>query len=316
MSQLVSSMENAKGKLSGRELAQALFRGRRVPGKAWQRSYYRCKFLLRYFTTLSHSGPWLDYLARCPLLDQMLSSQPGLPCKLHRPYLAANINHQQRLAALTHHYSFIQSRLPRCLLDGHLSRDGAPLATLEGKNSRRYHVRLCSLDQMNREGEATLTFTDDQNAMLAAITFVIRPELGATLFIGGLQGPHRQCLHEAVHSATKACHGLFPKRLALEALTLLAAKMDVQQLLAVGNKTHMYQDWRYFYKSKAFLHADYDKFWLSMNGQLQEQGYFHLPSRLTRKPMEQLPSKKRSEYRRRYALMDQLADQIAAHFEP
>jgi hypothetical protein len=77
----------------------------------------------------------------------------------------------------------------------------------------------------------------------------------------------------------------------------------------------MYQDWRYFYKSKSFLHADYDKFWLSMNGQLQEQGYFRLPSRLARKPMEQLPSKKRAEYRRRYALLDRLADQVMAHFQ-
>jgi hypothetical protein len=318
MSQLVSNLENAKDpdvKLSGQELAQALFRGRLVPGKAWQRNYYRLKFLLRHLTTRAHSGPWLDYLAQCPLLEQMLNAQPGLPCKLHRPYLAANINHQQRLAALTHHYTFMQSQLPRRLLDGHLSRDGARLASIEARNDQHYHLRLCSLDQMNREGEVTLSFTDDQDAMLAAITFVIRPEQGATLFIGGLQGPRRQCPHEAIHSATKACHGLFPKRLALEALTQLAAKMGVQQILAVGNQTHMYQDWRYFYKSKSFLHADYDKFWLSMNGQLQEQGYFRLPSRLARKPMEQLPSKKRAEYRRRYALLDRLADQVMAHFQ-
>ncbi|WP_413723780.1 VirK/YbjX family protein [Sodalis sp. RH16] len=315
MSQVVSNRERSRNGLSGWQLALSLFRGTLVPGIAWQRRFYRYKFMLRYLYTHSYSGPWLEQLAKCPLLTQMLASQPGLPCKLHRPYLAANMSAEKQLAALGHHYDYIQARLPRPLLEGHLSRDGFTLATLTAKNDRIFHLRLCSLDRLNREGEATLLFCDDGNVMLAEMTFVITPERGATLFIGGLQGGRRQLSHETIHSATKACHGLFPKRLVLETAILLGREMGVNQILAVGNRTHMHQEWRYFYKSKRFLHADYDNFWLSMNAQPQAQGYFSLPLGIPRKCLTAVPSKKRAEYRRRYGLLDQLAAQVSGHFE-
>lgn len=313
MSQLVSSLEKPDS-LTGWQLAFALFRGRMMPGVAWQRTAYRYKFLFRYFCTLPYSAPWLRYLAQSPLLPQMLAAQPGLPCKMHRPYLAANICHKQQLSALLFHYGYIQEHLPTPLLNGHLTPMGFTLAEIDARDGQRYFLRLGSLDHLNREGEATVLFTDDNNIMLAEMTFAVTPEQGATLFIGGLQGAHRDIPHDAIHSATKSCHGLFPKRLVLEAVLLLAARLGIHRILAVGNGTHMYQAWRYFYKKKKFLHADYDNFWISLNGQRNDQGHFQLPLSIARKPLEALPSKKRAEYRRRYELLDQLTRQINAHF--
>ncbi|WP_413734507.1 VirK/YbjX family protein [Sodalis sp. RH21] len=313
MSQLVSSLEKPR-LLTGWQLALALFRGKLVPGMAWRHRFYRGKFLFRHLWTAAYSVPWLRYLACCPILPEILQSQPGLPCKLHRPYLASNMNHKQQLAALVYHYDYIQQHLPRPLLNGHLTRSGIVLATLEGKNGQQFYLRLGSLDNLNREGEATVLITDERGVMLAEMTFVITPEQGTTLFIGGLQGAQRQVPHEAIHLATKSCHGLFPKRLVLEAVTLLATNLGARQILAVGNRTHMYQEWRYFYKKKGFLHADYDNFWLSMQAQPHGEGYFRLPLAITRKGLETLPSKKRAEYRRRYELLDRLAAQINAFF--
>lgn len=56
--------------------------------------------------------------------------------------------------------------------------------------------------------------------------------------------------------------------------------------------------------------ADYDSFWLSIGGEKQENGNFMLPLVMPRKPMEEIASKKRSEYRRRYALLDSLIQQM------
>ncbi|WP_410015921.1 VirK/YbjX family protein [Sodalis sp. C49] len=313
MSQLVSSLEKPDS-LTGWQLALALFFGKLMPGAAWARPVYRCKFMLRYLCTFAYSAPWLAYLAQSPLLPQMLASQPGLPCKLHRPYLAANMRRKQRLDALLFHYTYTQAHLPPALLNGHLTGAGIILAELAARDGRRFYLRLDSLDHLNREGEATVLLTDEHHVMLAEITFAITPGQGATLFIGGLQGAGRQVAHEAIHAATKSCHGLFPKRLALETVMLLAANLDIQRILAVGNNSHMYRARRYSSKKRRFLHADYDNFWLSLNGQRDEQGYFHLPLSIPRKPLETVPSKKRAEYRRRYELLDQLARQINAHF--
>jgi uncharacterized protein VirK/YbjX len=45
-----------------------------------------------------------------------------------------------------------------------------------------------------------------------------------------------------------------------------------------------------------------------------ESGYFLLPEHITRKPIDDVVSKKRAEYRRRYQLLDELEQGMAEHF--
>jgi hypothetical protein len=72
----------------------------------------------------------------------------------------------------------------------------------------------------------------------------------STLFIGGLQGAKAHVPHELIQGATKACHGLFPKRLLVEAAMTLGAAFPVEQIVAVSNDTHIYRSWRYRKKKR------------------------------------------------------------------
>ena len=78
----------------------------------------------------------------------------------------------------------------------------------------------------------------------------------------------------------------------------------------MSNATHIYRSWRYRKKKEGKLLADYDSFWLSLGGQKQDNGHFMLPLAMPRKPMEEIASKKRAEYRRRYALLDSLTQHV------
>ncbi|CDL31726.1 Virulence factor VirK [Enterobacter hormaechei] len=91
----------------------------------------------------------------------------------------------------------------------------------------------------------------------------------------------------------------------------LAGAFPVEQILAVSNATHIYRSWRYRKKKEGKLLADYDSFWRSLGGQQQDNGNFALPLTMPRKPMEEIASKKRSEYRRRYTLLDSLIQQVS-----
>ena len=121
--------------------------------------------------------------------------------------------------------------------------------------------------------------------------------------------------HDQIQLATKACHGLFPKRLLLEAVCLLAKRFAASQIVAVSNETHIYRSWRYAKKKKDKLHADYDSFWESLGGYKDVQGIYHMPLQVARKSLDEIASKKRAEYRRRYELLDSMAAQIDAWFD-
>ena len=296
---------------SGWQLFKNLALGKLTPGLAWQNPAYRRKFVLRSLAAPVTTSRLLTRLAKQPCLMQLLQAQPGLPCRMHRPWLTVNMERQHALESLNWHYQTMIRQLPATLLQGYLSKQGATLLTLTGKDEQHFTVRLCADAFMDKEGEATLVFCDDQNTVLAEITFTLCPFAGkSTLFIGGLQGAKAHVPHERIQKATKACHGLFPKRLLVEAAMTLGAAFPVEQIVAVSNDTHIYRSWRYRKKKEGKLLADYDSFWLSLGGEKQESGNFMLPLVMPRKPMEEIASKKRSEYRRRYELLDSLIQQV------
>lgn len=297
------------------QLMAALITGDKVPSKAWKRTAFRLKFLSRsllYWPTTRHL---LSTLAANPLLDKILSAQPYLPCKLHRPYLAANMSRTARLYALRDHYDLITQRMPLKVRLGHLNSQPFTLSCAQDKNGEQIYLQLNAIDNLNKEGEATLLLRNAKGIMLAEITFTLMNyQQQPTLFIGGLQGSNGDGAHTEIQYTTKACHGLFPKRLVLEGISYLAQHLGIRQLIAVGNSTHIYQNWRYYSKKRALRRADYDQFWLSMGGKPLDNGYFLLPERIARKPIEDIASKKRAEYRRRYQLLDELQQGFATHF--
>ncbi|WP_424141161.1 DUF535 family protein [Sodalis glossinidius] len=84
-------------------------------------------------------------------------------------------------------------------------------------------------------------------------------------------------------------------------LQLINGEIKVQQIIAVGDKSHVFQSARYRSSKQNVFFVHYDEFWASVEGSPMAGGLYGLPKRITRKSMDDLPSKKRAEYRRRYA---------------
>lgn len=295
---------------SGKQLFQLLSRGELTPGLAWQNPAYRRKFILRSMLTPFSTSTLLSRLAALPQLPQMLKVQPGLPCRLHRPWLSMNMPRKQAASALVWHYERMSDRLPEWVMNGYLSQSGVTLTTLTGRDETTYSIRLLADAFLDKEGEATLIFCDAQDTVLAELTFTLCPFKGKeTLYIGGMQGAKSHVPHESIQSATKSCNGLFPKRLLVEAAMVMAQQMGVSAIRAVSNETHIYRNVRYRKKKQGQLRADYNSFWASLGATADSNGDFLLPLTIPRKPMEEIASKKRSEYRRRYELLDSLQAQ-------
>ncbi|MGT3278401.1 VirK/YbjX family protein [Yersinia enterocolitica] len=298
-------------------LISMLFKGNQALGGSWQKSQFRLKFIARTLISPKLTFNLLGVLVKQPFLNSMLRAQPDLPCKLHRPYLANTLNNRQKLEVLQAHFQLENQCIPKLLRRNYLHHSPYKLTELTGKNEEKYSIYLGVIPKLNKEGEITLMLANEQQQTLALLTFSLTYyQNQKTLFIGGLQGADNETPHSEIHTCTKACHGLFPKRLVLEATCCLAELMGITQIIAVGNATHVYQNWRYRAKKRDKLHADYDNFWISLGGKQCSEGHFNLPTRIARKPLEDIASKKRAEYRRRYQLLAQLENGLAAHFSP
>ena len=303
----ITNMSQPKSKW---QLFNLLYTGKLPLNELWLNWTYRYKFFLRTLFLSPITLKWFDKLIQYPLLGYYFSCQTNLPCKLQRPYLASCLSQQERFEALAYHYDFL-ARHPDSMTKAFYNPNIAcELADVKVKNDANIKIALQARNKFAREGEISLYFYDNDGIDLATITFTIMQyQQKTTLFIGGLQGTGHHDARIRVQQATKQCYGLFPKRVALEAALVIARYFNLEQIVAVGNKTHIYNNWRYNTRQERIL-SDYDDFWLTIDGKQDNNGLFILPNLIYRKSLDEIASKKRSEYRNRYALLDQLENSI------
>ncbi|WP_045859191.1 VirK/YbjX family protein [Raoultella terrigena] len=290
-----------------------LVMGRLIPAPIWQKRNYRLKFLLRTALFYTPTRTMLDNLAARPNFSQLLAAQVTLPGKVHRQYLRRGLSPGQRAAAIVSHYQYIDT-LPAGRLGAAMTAvQEMPLLELQGKDDARFTLSASSAGKAEREGETTLWLRDGNQTLLASATFsVVRDQEQWQLTIGGLQGPRRNVPHEVIKQATRACYGLFPKRLLLEFIWALAAQSNIQAIYGVSDNGHVFRALRYRLSKGRHFHASYDEFWKSIEGEADGPWRWRLPLRLERKSLEEIASKKRAEYRRRFQLLDELNAEVIA----
>ena len=303
----ITNMSQPKSKW---QLFNWLCTGKLPLNELWLKSTYRFKFFFRTLFLSPITFKLLDKLRLYPLLGYYLSCQTNLPCKLQRPYLASCLSQQERFEALAYHYDFL-AKHPDSMTKAFYNPNIAfVLADVKVKNDANIKIAIQARNKFAREGEISLYFYDNDGIDLSTVTFTIMQyQQKTTLFIAGLQGTGHREARIRVQQATKQCYGLFPKRVALEAILVIARYFNLEQIVAVGNKTHIYNNWRYNSRQERIL-SDYDDFWLTIDGKQDSNGLFILPNQIYRKSLDEIASKKRSEYRNRYALLDQLENSI------
>ena len=314
MSQLSENSFETSRHPSALGLFFSLFSGQWRPGEFWNKRSFRRKFMLRSLLMPRLSREWMNELSQWSDLDTLITRQAALPVRLHRPYLAVNFSRHQVLDALRYHYTLLSEAMSSEELTTYLNTQALTLAQIEGKNGDTFTLELTMQINLDKEGDSTILMRNADGDVLAEMTFTLLDyQNQRTLFIGGLQGGKRDLPHEAIQNATKSCHGLFPKRLVMEAVCRFAERLHVDQILAVSNDVHIFRGERYQDKNKKIL-SDYDTFWEAVGGERDNEGYFHIPVAIARKDIAEIASKKRAEYRRRYELMDAIQSQMSGLF--
>jgi uncharacterized protein VirK/YbjX len=306
-----NSLHSAQAPLQHQNLVSALVTGKLAPAPIWKKTEYRLKFLLRTLLFYRPTHRMLDSLSQRPNFMQLLNAQVTLPSKPHRQYLTLGMSAAQRADAVISHYQFVDSLGNTRLADAMTAPDEVPLLQLQGKDDAVFTLSASCARKAEREGETTLWLHDNSRTLLASVTFsVARDAAGWQLVIGGLQGPRRDVPHEVIKHATRACYGLFPKRLLMEFIWLLASRTNMTAVYGVSDNGHVFRALRYRLSKGRHFHASYDEFWSSVEGVKETKWRWRLPLQLERKSIEEIASKKRSEYRRRFQLLDSLAEQV------
>jgi uncharacterized protein len=236
-----------------------------------------------------------------PALQETLALRPSLiACVIH-PYLNVDWQFDQKLDTISGHYKLLNGRLGILRFPPLAS---IILADLGDATQIRLHKFLL----FEHEGEMTISlFKSDRR--LYSLTFTLG-QIGAELaaYAGGLQGLRSPEAVEIYRSLTHRMHGLRPRDLLVTAFRLLCGSFGIARILAVSDSKRICSNSYHCPSEQVFL--SYDSAWIECGGVPMDDAFFELSPRLTQRSAHAIPSRKRAQYRRRYAMIDAIEQQI------
>lgn len=269
---------------------------------------------------------FLDQLKE-PLFFPLAEIDDAILLKILRPYELSRYTIQERVKAITDHYKLLSQYLTSDQINQIYSNDGLEIGKYTPTEAipLEYKIVIHYSKTHRREGELTVsivkkTAIDGINVPAYERIFSVALNLGTinnekVMKINSIQGctPHLQDPQKEISNITKLGFGLLPKYLLLTIAFNLAKIFEINKVLGIKKDSHVFNNKHYKSKMQNEFKNDYDKHWMDFGATEFDNDYYELHEQ-PRTPIEEIPSKKRSQHRKRYAFVDQLLANLNQKF--
>ncbi|STO53534.1 arginine ABC transporter membrane protein [Canicola haemoglobinophilus] len=267
----------------------------------------RLRSRIRYYfyrlTCFAECQIFVDYLNQNPLWTPIFTQSYYRCNAVLRKYCDNRFSKRLRVQAIMDNFSIAEQVFGHNLSQVLVKKNEILLSELTDELD--LYLTINKIDPF--EGFFAMDIRNKQGKHLydSAFSFIT----GNKLLMTSIQGPSGDNAQELVKFTTKQLHGVRPMFMLVNAYKLLAQTLDLE-LLGI---THKNQG-KYRWNDNDRLLFNYDDFWQENGASLNAQGYWQLPLEIERKPLEDIQSKKRSMYRKRYEMLDTTAQKIRTFF--
>ena len=242
---------------------------------------------------------WRSFLHDNPELDELARHYPCMLHKIYRPYLSRHLSCADRVDVLIGHYSRMFT-LGLGELICQAASGAVPMARFAGKSGTRFQLQLASINVGHREGELALQLMHEGVCIYTASFVLMHLHGQPCIKLGALQGLRAADGAQMIRLMTRQLHGCRPKKLMLSVLRDMGAHLGCRLILLVSNKNRITINGR----RRSRISSNYDETWEEMHAIRRPDGNFELPCiDGMEKNLDLVPSHKRSEVRRRKALL-------------
>lgn len=271
---------------------------------------YRCVlvFMVRSMMHHGESKALQEFLQQTEMRKRFFAAHPQVFAQLTRQFFFRNSRAAERLTAITQTFQVIERSFSDKALEYLYLDEQKPLHLWEMPYGEEHTLSLEMFFRNGeiREGAMTLALCLDGEFVYHINFWCAQEGEKQVLYIGCHQGSKHGL--EVNKELTKAFFGYRPKNFILYALRILAKELAVDELRAVSN--YGFYANNHIRKNRKLL-VSYDKFWKECGGEIMaDQRFFTLPLIEPRKTMEEVPTRKRAVYRKRFAFLDALEEDL------
>ena len=165
---------------------------------------------------------------------------------------------------------------------------------------------------LRHEGAVCISLLYEGARIYSAMFLLENEACGNRMIIGGFQGSNSTDAKETYVKLTRAFFGMRPRDLLVNIIKIVSASVGCKTIRGITSEYH---------RSKHALvrtlyHGDlpYDEIWTDHGGKPDGEGFIEFPAQIRLRSACEIPPNKRSQYRRRYELLDELQEEISRVF--
>ena len=258
----------------------------------------RVKYLFRLALTWNVRGSLLREFSGQKMAEALFRAQPRAFYPVMNHLIDRRMSARQRLATTLASLRVVSDSVGHEDNVRSLLTQGITLLEL-GDQTR---VVLSLNDVSFHEGLWQIGLLSADGVRLYSIGFGFTED--GTLLIGNVQGPSlKDDGLDRIRDVTHAAHGMRPPHLLVHTLRVLGAHWGAARLQGVDPENHVKGRWNL---RDARLRFDYRGFWEEHEAKRDTDGNWTMPLETALRPIEEVPTKRRAMYRRRYAMLEAL----------
>ena len=300
-------------------------KGRKIYGKrSWRETRRVVLHTVRSMVRRQQMNRLENYFANYKSDPELLHRQIGLYELMTRIFFYKDSTATERLDGIINHFDYIQNIFTDEAIQSMYSIDKDNLLDDVSRIKRGIVVwQSEELDMkaqlyygagQRKEGLLTLLLTlENQGVYHANFRFGKGFNGEPAMWIGTVQG-YKDGLDNA-KTVTKKMFGYRPKNFIMFLLRHIAVICKVESIYAVSDEgfyanTHLVRG----HRAKV---AELNPLWEESGGVVcSDKRFFKIPLEEYRKPIEEIKSQKRSQYRKRYDLLDQYQEEVQENLKP
>ncbi len=258
------------------------------------------------------ASKWFKML-KSPDLLLVATHRPWVYFKPFRVYMSIRWTKKQKIKVILDTYRFILSK-GEAFTQVIIRSDDIEIARFKLKDTIEGILTLGYDYRYRKEGELVLSFECNQlgGRIVAAAFSFEEMEAGRWVCrIACIQG-HRIDSGHFSKAAQKLMHGLRPKSLIVFVLQKFSRQLNFTAVYGAGDAIQAYRRKHAIHLPRWHaIRFDYNVFWNEVGGRLNSDGWYELPLTPVRRSIDEIKTNKRSLYRKRYCMLDDLSLKIA-----
>lgn len=280
----------------------------------WREAHREIIFMIRAYWHYPSLAKLIRFFEEDDLRRKIIEKNPYPIEQATRAFFYAGSTLPQREQLIENHYNFLQEKLqPEWTYKLGTLNNNYKIWQMRDEDIHLDAEMMVEAGQ-RKEGLLSIELNlheDNRTEHVYQMMFWLNKDKNGedALWIGAMQGPNMENARDVIKNITKRSHRYRTKNLILYMTMAVARGLGVKHIYAVSNEgyyanNHVRRDRK--------LKTNFGAFWEEVGGlQTDDPRFYEIPLVEPRKTMEEVPTRKRATYRKRYAFQDDVDTQIA-----